>query len=542
MSLSLRYAARSHVGLIRDHNEDSGYAGPRLLVVADGMGGQAAGEVASSVVLRTIAQLDTPALPELPADPVRALADQVFAAHEQLRVIVAQNPQLEGMGTTLTAFLLAQRHLAFAHIGDSRAYRLRGGRLEQLTSDHTWVQRLVDEGRISEEEAGHHPQRSLLMRALDGRGQAEPDLSVTDAVPGDRLMLCSDGLSGVVSFETMEAALAEYSDPHQAAETLVQLALRGGGPDNITCIVADVLEDPFQDQGATQAETQYLALPTTVGAAADAGPGTLPPYGPAGGQPPQSGPPPGPQGHLSVPSDDIAPDTPSGRAARMRREPRDGREPRDQAETTAEMAAVESDGKPARRWVKPTAGLAVAVVLLGGAAAGGYSWSQKQYYVAVSDGQVAIYQGVDFSLGGVRLSHVVSTSPQVSVAGLPIPSQTRVNSAIAAASLSDARDIVATLGTLEAGCAELTAVPTPTLIPTSLPTPSLSPSATVGGTTAPAHPAGTKAPTSTATTPTPTDTTASPTPTPVATTTPATTAGTTGLNELAAQCPSSSGN
>lgn len=537
MSLSLRYAARSHVGLIRDHNEDSGYAGPRLLVVADGMGGQAAGEVASSVVLRTIAQLDTPTLPELPADPVRALADQVFAAHEQLRVIVAQNPQLEGMGTTLTAFLLAERHLAFAHIGDSRAYRLRGGRLEQLTSDHTWVQRLVDEGRISEEEAGHHPQRSLLMRALDGRGQAEPDLSVTDAIPGDRLMLCSDGLSGVVSFETMEAALTECPDPHQASETLVQLALRGGGPDNITCIVADVLDEGYHTQGGVHsAATQYIAMPTTVGAAADAGPGGVPLYGPAGGGPQQPGPPPSPHNHLSVPSDDLAPDTPAGRAARMRREPRG---PGDQTSTTAEMAAVEPEDRPGRRWVKPVAGLAVAVVLLGGAAAGGYIWSQKQYYVAVSDGQVAIYQGVNYSVGGFHLSHVVSTSPQVTVAGLPIPSQTRVTAAINAASLSDARSIVATLGTLEAGCAELTAVPTatPTLAPTATPTPSITPSADPGGPTTAAGHSATKTPTPGHTSPT-----ATPSQTPT-TVTPATTSpGTAALNGIAAQCPASSGN
>jgi PPM family protein phosphatase len=523
MSLSLRYAARSHVGLIRDHNEDSGYAGPRLLVVADGMGGQAAGEVASSVVLRTIAQLDSPVLPDLPADPVRALADQVFAAHEQLRVIVAQNPQLEGMGTTLTAFLLADRHLAFAHIGDSRAYRLRGGRLEQLTSDHTWVQRLVDEGRISEEEAGHHPQRSLLMRALDGRGQAEPDLSVTDAQAGDRLMLCSDGLSGVVSFETLEAALAEYADPHQAAETLVQLALRGGGPDNITCIVADILDDNFHGRGSTQAETQYLNLPTTVGAAADTGPGGLPAYG-SPSQPANSQS--GTHAQVTVPTDDSSPDTPSGRAARMRREPR-------HQAVAAEKDTADPDRDPgaksSRRWVKPTAGIGVAVLLLGAAAGGGYYWSQRQYYVSVSGGQVAIYQGVDFSLPGIHLSHVVSTDPPVTVSGLPIPSQSRVNGAINAASLSDARAIVGTLGTLEAGCAQLA---TPTTPPaTTVPPKSTPPVAGNGATTPPAgHPASTKpaAP-------------ATPAPSPSVIPSP-TGGGVSELNQLAAQCPQPAGN
>jgi PPM family protein phosphatase len=518
MSLSLRYAARSHVGLIRDHNEDSGYAGPRLLVVADGMGGQAAGEVASSVVLRTISQLDSPTLPELPADPVRALADQVFAAHEQLRVIVAQNPQLEGMGTTLTVFLLADRHLAFAHIGDSRAYRLRGGRLEQLTADHTWVQRLVDEGRISEEEAGHHPQRSLLMRALDGRGQAEPDLSVTDAQAGDRLMLCSDGLSGVVSFETLEAALTEYPDPRQAAETLVQLALRGGGPDNITCIVADIIDDNFHGRNSTQAETQYLNMPTTVGAAADAGPGALPAYG---SPPPNTNSPSTTQTQVSVPTDDSPPDTPAGRAARIRREPRH------QAAGTG-MEASDPDPRSPRRWVKPTAGLGAVVLLLGGVAAGGYYWSQRQFYVAVSGGQVAIYQGINFSLVGLRLSHVVSTDPPVAVSGLPIPSQSRVNGAINAASLADARAIVGALGTLEAGCAQLAATPPPVSTPmivasTATATKSATPP-TAG------HPVTIKL-TPTAH-PTPT---ASPTPSPTG-------AGAADSNLLAAQCPQPAGN
>src|SRR5579859_5722331 len=319
MSLSLRYAARSHVGLIRDGNEDSGYAGPRLLVVADGMGGQAAGELASSVVVRTMAQLDGPGGP-LPGDPIQALADRIHEAHERLHAIITDNPQLEGMGTTLTAFLFGEDRIAFAHIGDSRAYRLRGGRLEQLTADHTWVQRLVDEGRISEEEAGHHPQRSLLMRALDGRGQvADADLSLTDIQPGDRLMLCSDGLSSFVSFDTLESTLAGYADPHQAAEALIQLALRAGGPDNVTCIVADVFDSGFHGQGGSaNAETQYIDMPVTVGAAAEhAGGAGLPSFG----APPAQTPVPG-SGPAQKNADEIPSDTPAGRAARLRKSDR----------------------------------------------------------------------------------------------------------------------------------------------------------------------------------------------------------------------------
>ena len=196
MTLSLRFAARSDVGLLRDGNEDSGYAGQRLLAVGDGLGGQAAGEVASSVVVATVAPLDD----DVPGgELLEALAEAVERANDQLRVLMEQHPQLEGMGTTLTAMLWADGRFGMCHVGDSRAYLLREGRLEQITHDHTWVQQLVDEGRISLEEADHHPQRSLLMRAIDGRGSVELDLSIREARVGDRYLLCSDGLSGVVS-------------------------------------------------------------------------------------------------------------------------------------------------------------------------------------------------------------------------------------------------------------------------------------------------------------------------------------------------------
>src|SRR5262245_8132312 len=172
MTLVLRYAARSDVGLLREGNEDSGYAGPRLLAVADGMGGQAAGEVASSIVVATIAPLDD----DVPgSELLDSLGHAGEEANDHLREMVRENPQLEGMGTTLTALLWAGTRLGLVHVGDSRAYLLRDNELQQITQDHTWVQRLVDEGRITAEEADHHPQRSLLMRAIDGRGNVDLD-------------------------------------------------------------------------------------------------------------------------------------------------------------------------------------------------------------------------------------------------------------------------------------------------------------------------------------------------------------------------------
>jgi serine/threonine protein phosphatase PrpC len=239
MTLALRYAVRSDVGLLREGNEDSAYAGPRLLAVADGMGGHAAGEVASAVTIGAMAELDTDryAGTDLLAD----LSNAVASANMRLQQMIIANPAVEGMGTTLTAVLWFDGHAAVCHIGDSRGYLLREGELYQITHDHTLVQSLVDEGRISADDVSTHPQRSLLLRALDGRSIAEPDLSVHDGLAGDRYLLCSDGLSGVVSDGTLRETLATIADPEAVTRRLIDLANHGGGPDNITCIVADVV-------------------------------------------------------------------------------------------------------------------------------------------------------------------------------------------------------------------------------------------------------------------------------------------------------------
>src|SRR5947209_8093419 len=244
MSLTLRYAAQSDRGLIRDGNQDSVFAGPRLLAVADGMGGMAAGDVASNVVIAAMAPLDE----DVPGDAlVDALRSAVETANQQLRDAVDANPALEGMGTTLTAMLFSGTRFGMVHVGDSRAYLLRDSDFVQVTKDDTYVQMLVDEGRITAEEASSHPQRSLLTRALDGR-DIDPEYSVRQAVPADRYMVCSVGLAGVVSAETIGQSLREYPDPNQCVDRLVQLALRGGGPDNVTVIVADVTDEDIVEQ------------------------------------------------------------------------------------------------------------------------------------------------------------------------------------------------------------------------------------------------------------------------------------------------------
>ena len=355
MTLTMRYAARSDRGLIRQGNQDSVYAGPRLLAVADGMGGMAAGDVASNIVIGAMAHLDE----DVPGNaPVDALRQAVDSANQQIRAAVDENPAMEGMGTTLTGLLFGGTKFGMVHIGDSRAYLLRDGEFVQITRDDTYVQLLVDEGRITAEEANTHPQKSLLMRALDGR-DADPEYSVRQAVPGDRYLICSDGLSGVVSDETIGATLREYSDPNQCAERLIQLALRGGGPDNITVIVADVTDGDIVEEA-----------PIVGGAAAND------------------------RGMVS--SADAS--TPAARASALT-------QPREAA--PADLDPDDSDARPRRHPLRTALILVALVALLGGGLWFGWRYTQSQYYVGVTDdGKVAVFQGIPGSIAGFNLSTV----------------------------------------------------------------------------------------------------------------------------------------
>jgi protein phosphatase len=426
MTLSLRFAAGSHKGMIREGNEDSGYAGPRLLAIADGMGGQAAGEVASSEVISTLVQLDD----DIPgSDLLTALGRAVQQANEQLRQMVEEDPQLEGMGTTLTALLWTGQRLGMVHVGDSRAYLLRDGVLTQITQDHTWVQRLVDEGRITEEEKETHPQRSLLMRALDGRGQVEPDLSIREVRAGDRYLICSDGLSGPVSHQTLEETLAGYHPPHETVQELIQLALRGGGPDNITCIVADVLDVDDNDTLSGQLND----TPVVVGAVADS--------------------PPALTDHRTL-------DTPAGRAAGLGR-PNPAQAAPDGAFGPADPSAVSPSGsfggldgdgefaKGRRRrrnpWLKRSLVIVVALGLVGGGLYAGYRWTQTQYYVGVVDDHVAVYRGIDQHLAGFDLSDVHREHPEIQLKDLPGYQRKQVRDHIEVSGLGQAEDRVTAL-------------------------------------------------------------------------------------------------
>lgn len=239
--LRFRSAGRSHRGLVREHNEDSGFAGPYLQLVADGVGGAAAGEVASATAAYvtsafTMAQGDG-------ADLRDVLAEAVRLAHAQLRAGVAADPAREGMGTTLTAVLTDGDTVALAHLGDSRAYLWREDSLALVSRDQTLVQLLLDEGRITAEEARDHPRRNVVLQALDAAQPAEPDLHLLDLEAGDRLLLCSDGLTDMVDEATLVGALT-LADRERAADALVQAALDAGGRDNVTVLVADLEDGP----------------------------------------------------------------------------------------------------------------------------------------------------------------------------------------------------------------------------------------------------------------------------------------------------------
>jgi protein phosphatase len=451
MTLTMRYAARSDRGLIRHGNQDSVYAGPRLLAVADGMGGMAAGDVASNIVIAALAHLDE----DVPGNaPVDMLRQAVESANQQIRDAVDENPAMEGMGTTLTCMLFSGTKFGMVHIGDSRAYLLRDGELTQITRDDTYVQLLVDEGRITPEEANTHPQKSLLMRALDGR-DADPEYSVREAVAGDRYLLCSDGLSGVVSDETIAATMREYSDPNQCADRLVQLALRGGGPDNITVIIADVTAGDISEE-----------FPVVGGAAAnDRGVTTS-----------------------------VDTSTPAARASALT-------QPRDAAPGDGNGAAPNDDeGAPRRHPLRTSLILVVLAGLLATGLWAGWRYTQSKYYVGVTDdGTVAVFQGIPGEIAGFNLSTVDFLS-NTKIDELTPVAQEKVREGIPSASQGEAREQLETLldpnsRNVLPFCPSPTTNPTPSTpavsaTATATPSPAASASPTAAATSEPAQPTG----------------------------------------------------
>jgi serine/threonine protein phosphatase PrpC len=398
MTIALRYAAYSDVGCLREGNEDSGYAGQHLLAVADGMGGYAGGEVASSIAISSIRQLDTTDDPQA-EEMAEVLQRAVERANESLAIRIRQEPQLENMGTTLTAMLWSGPQVALIHIGDSRAYLLRGPRFEQITHDHTLVQTLVDEGKITEEEVATHPQRSLILRALDGKTPVDPDISISQAKVGDRYLLCSDGLSGVVSKKTIHETLATENDPRAAAKKLIELAIRGGGPDNITAVIADVIETDTDREGPTGA-------PQTVGAAdqrdESTGPNESSPARRAqelrgnGGDTAEMDP-----VKAGVPGNDGGPYDEQQYGAHD-----------DYDAPPARGRSAEPEYRTRSWWPIILVFVVVVALVAGGGYYFGRQYVDSQYYVGLSpDGEtVSVYQGIDTDIAGMSLSDEVETT------------------------------------------------------------------------------------------------------------------------------------
>jgi PPM family protein phosphatase len=359
MTLALKYAARSDRGLHRSNNEDSVYAGPHLLAIADGMGGHAAGEVASKVVIAALAPLDE----NVPGDDLLGkLHEAVVEGNQTIAELVDQDPDLEGMGTTLTAILFGGGRLGLVNIGDSRTYLTRDGQFTQITRDDSFVQSLLDEGRITPEEALVHPQRSLVLRALVGHESIEPTLQIREVRTGDRYLLCSDGLSDVVGFEKL-AETMQLADRQQCADKMIELALQGGGPDNVTVIVADVVDEEPNVTQAFGPGTDNHLHPV-------ANPNTSPPRPPV--MPPQQQQPPGQsQGQLMQ-------GPPPGKKKRGRK-----------------IAIL----------------VAAAVILLVLAGAGVRYLAYTNYYVGVdAAGEVSVFQGVRGTVLGVELHRKVTGS------------------------------------------------------------------------------------------------------------------------------------
>ncbi|KJE22203.1 serine/threonine protein phosphatase [Frankia torreyi] len=463
MSLRLHFAVRSDVGHVREGNEDSAYAGQRLLAVADGMGGHAAGEVASSMVISRLADLDD----DIDSDDlVTELNEAVRDANRQLREMSLENSALDGMGTTVTAVLSSGDMLGVLHVGDSRAYLLREGILSQVTHDHTLVQDLVDQGRITPEQANTHPQRSLLMRALDGR-EVEPDLSVRQARDGDRYLLCTDGLSGVVSEETILETLL-LPTPQDAVDQLVDLALKGGGPDNITVVVADISEDRGESR----------PYPLVAGAAAEKR--VVP-----GAASARSGP------------DPRYPDAESA-AAKAARIGRSGFHRRDRQEQASDRGDGESDDADGEGDARRRSGRrilfvsTVVFVLVVAGAAAGWTYVRGQYYVGVDEnGRVALFQGVKGSIAGVHLSSKVSHGPLLSE--FTPADQDDVRRGIPANSRDEGKQIIARLHTPSPTRPAVTAAPSPS--PTNRPkSPSLDPAGLVPAACQTAIPVGVAVP------------------------------------------------
>ena len=405
--LRLQFASISDVGRVRKDNQDSGYAGPWLLSVCDGVGGAARGDIASSTAIQQLRKLDEPPTEDL----LGQVAGALHRAHDRIGELVDEEPSLNGTSTTATVALFDGTRLGLGHVGDSRAYLYRSGEITQLTKDHTFVQSLIDEGRITEDEARVHPHRNLILKALDGIHEAEPDLFHIGLAAGDRILLCSDGASGVLDDGRL-ADILSTGGPDFAAVELVRASLEAGSSDNVTCIVADVVD------GSTPIEDPQ---PVLVGAAAELRRRTRSAKGSLF------------RGHRSGDTGELEPvaaEIPDDVPFAISSDPLDPEQAR-------------YAPRPPRRfvWLKRLLAGLIVLGLLWISMAAAWSWSQQQYYVGEQDGTVVIYRGLNADLPGVSLSSPYETT-DIQLARLSDFDAGKVREGIDAGSLDDARRAV----------------------------------------------------------------------------------------------------
>ena len=464
----------SDVGTVRANNQDSSFAGEHLIAMCDGMGGHAGGDTASSIAIRSLAHIEQDDTGGNVETISRMMETSVMAAHDAIVGKAKRERKLAGMGTTVTAVALVAGYWVVAHIGDSRAYLLRDGHLSRITCDHSYVQHLIDTGRITPAEAKNHPQRNVVMRVLgDFDIDPHPDISIRKAHPADRWLLCSDGLCGVLEDSTIKETMTALADQGECAQRLVQMALRAGSTDNVTAVIAD----------ATLAlDADAFDLPHQTPLVGGAASRNLEPIADIVNEPVATAPalrddhsPAKRAAALMQPADtqhnDAAPtsaepsttrvvqpsavreetgerdnpDTgeipvvqkPDGRLSADPNDPEVAKAIRD--EHVEQKKATRAKHQRNRLAIVITILLAVAVLF--GAGTGTYMWSQTRYYVGNSNGKVAIYQGVPTNLFGLALSHEVS-STSITVSNLPQTWRDQLNRGISVGSLDEAQSRV----------------------------------------------------------------------------------------------------
>ena len=408
---TVSYAA-SDVGKVRSSNQDSGYAGVNLFFVADGMGGHAGGDIASAITAQHVAKADEPVENSQQAE--QKLIDYIWQANEKLSASVAEHSELAGMGTTFSGIFVNGTSVSIGHIGDSRIYLARDGVVKQITSDHTFVQRLVDTGRITEEEALVHPRRSVLMRVLGDVEQfPEVDLETFETKPGDRWMVCSDGLSGVVPEGLMHRILLSNSTVQEATDLLVGEALEFGAPDNVTVVLVDVLD--------AKDEVEVSPARTFVGSAA---------------------------------SEVVIEERKGRRILRilnpmtlieMLQKPEDPTSFAPESEELLEKILKETKGRIRARRLRQ---IATYLLIVAAATYGlflAYEYTQTRYFVGTNDGVVVIYKGIKEELGPFKFSTVYEVS-NITLDSLTDFQREALERSIGTENLEDARRVLDQLG------------------------------------------------------------------------------------------------